>query len=389
MATAATECNQYTLTGFGEFLEWRTLRFVEPMPRIRVCRLCGVVSSVARLLPCTHVLCESCEAQVVDKGRPHCPLDGAAFEKEDVQTMQFTKRELGERLVRCINDDGTDGSDGCAFTGKLVVLEEHFLAHCAHGRVRCTKCGGCVFRKDIVEHYLGCEGAETATSPVELVNGGQVILDAAEAGRLAETLKDIQQGLRDADLGTPRAAASIASLKLKAASLGDFLGVLDPHSSQNDVSRRGSLYESEAGPSTIIKFDGIDAMRKSEDPMLSLKDPCRLCGYTFILACKFEKSRGKLSSVSFLFTLVPGSRDDFVEWPFSKRVKLSIVHPTRIGKDFPVELKICQEKNARSLNRPQSNVPYNGILSEKVSWKFVEKKELVSDDCLLVSVEFE
>lgn len=380
MAAAATEY-QYTLTGFGEFLEWRTLRFVEPMPRIRVCRLCGVVSSVARLLPCTHVLCDSCEGQAADRGR-QCPIDGAAFEREDVQTMPFARRDLGERQVHCINDDG---ATGCTFTGKLAALEEHFLAHCVHGRARCSKCGRSVLRKDAVEHYVGCEGGDGA-SPEEPGSDGKVTLDATEAGRLAETLKDIQRGLKNADLSTPR---DIATLKRKAVSLGDFLSILDPHASQGDASRRNSLYDIEPGSSTICKFEGIEAMRKSEDLTLPLKQPCRLAGYTFTLSCKFEKSWGKLSSVSFLFALCPGDRDDFVEWPFAKQVRLNIVHPTKEGRDVPVTLKICQEKNAESLKRPEPDEPQKGILSEKVTWKYVEKKELVRDDCLFVAVEFE
>ncbi|KAL1417245.1 hypothetical protein MTO96_027064 [Rhipicephalus appendiculatus] len=204
-AAAKIESHPYTVTGFGEFLEWRTLRFVQPMPKIRVCQLCGVVSSVARLLPCTHILCESCEAQVSVRGRPRCPIDDAAFEREHVTNMPFAKRDLDEYHVHCINSnvDVSDGSDGCAFIGKLAALEEHYLAHCVHGRVHCSKCGRSVLRKDTVEHYVGCEGAEINTSPVEPVDDGKVIIDAAEAKRLAGTLKDLQRGLKDASPGTP------------------------------------------------------------------------------------------------------------------------------------------------------------------------------------------
>ncbi|XP_050031808.1 uncharacterized protein [Dermacentor andersoni] len=387
MAAAAT-AYQYTLTGFGEFLEWRTVRFVEPMPRIRVCRLCGVVSSVARLLPCTHVLCDSCERQAADRGR-QCPIDGAAFEREEVQTMPFARQDLAERQVRCINDEaGGDRALGCIFTGKLAALEEHFLAHCMHGLVRCSKCGRRVVRKDAVEHYVGCEGGDSA-SPGEPDSEGKVTLDAAEAGRLAETIKEIQQELKNSDLGTPKTHANIVSLKRKAVSLGNFLRVLDPHASQGDASRRSSCYDSELDSWTICKFEGIEAMRKSNEQTLSLKEPCKLAGYTFTLACKFEKSRGKLSSVSFLFCLCPGDRDDFLEWPFAKKVKLSINHTTMEGRDIPVTLKICQEKNAESLKRPQPDVPPKGILSEKITWKYIEKKDLVRDDCLFVAVEFE
>ncbi|KAL1417244.1 hypothetical protein MTO96_027063 [Rhipicephalus appendiculatus] len=127
-------------------------------------------------------------------------------------------------------------------------------------------------------------------------------------------------------------------------------------------------------------------MRKSGDTTLDPVEPCRrLRGYTFTLTCKFERCRGKLSSVSFLFTLCPGETDDFVEWPFARTVRLRILHPKKQVKDVPVELKICPEKHARSLKRPQPDEPQKGILSEMITWKDVEKKELVSDDCLSVA----
>ncbi|KAH7975706.1 hypothetical protein HPB52_004594 [Rhipicephalus sanguineus] len=148
------------------------------------------------------------------------------------------------------------------------------------------------------------------------------------------------------------ATANFASLRRKAVSLGDFLSVLDPD--QTDVPRHDSWCGSEAGSSTICRFRGIEAMRKSGETTLALEEPCRLLGYTFTLACKFEEEPG--------------------------RVKLSMLHPKKQGKDVPVELKICQEKHAQSLRRPQPDEPQNGILSEKITWKYVEKKELVGDD---------
>lgn len=127
MAPEATD-TVYTLTGFGQFLEWRRVRFAEPLPKIRVCQLCGVVAAVAKLLPCTHVICEPCEAEAAEKGRK-CPVDGYCFQGEDVQVMPFPRRDIDERVVHCLNHTGDD--TGCRFSGKLAELENHFLAQCS------------------------------------------------------------------------------------------------------------------------------------------------------------------------------------------------------------------------------------------------------------------
>ncbi|KAH7976384.1 hypothetical protein HPB52_012903 [Rhipicephalus sanguineus] len=132
---------EYRMTGFGDFLEWRMLRFAEPLPKIRVCALCGVVASVVKLLPCTHVLCECCEGQAIDMGRL-CPIEGASFAGEDLQTLPFSRRDLGERQVFCFNNTGHDKQGGCDFSGKLEELERHFMVECFHGVVRCSKCSG-------------------------------------------------------------------------------------------------------------------------------------------------------------------------------------------------------------------------------------------------------
>lgn len=381
---------QYRMTGFGDFLEWRILRFAEALPKIRVCALCGVVASVVKLLPCTHVLCECCEGQAIDRGRL-CPIEGASFIGEDVQTLPFSRRDLGERQVFCFNNTG-DSERGCDFCGKLEDLERHFLVECFHGRVRCSKCSDEVARKDAFEHYVGCVGGDDwSTSGVS--SDGRVSFNADVVMRLATALKDIQEGLNKAALNDPTGDSKIAALKSRADSLANFLDFLDPGSEGGEeadgTSQRYSWCDSETGTATICKFAGIASMRKADDPVLRLNQPHTLDGYTFNLACKFERSWGKLSGVTFLFALCVGDKDDVVEWPFAKRVTLNIVHAKKDGNDIRVPVKMCTEKDAECLKRPPADVTDRWIHSEKVSWKHIEKNGLVHDDCLFVAVAFE
>ncbi|KAK8757052.1 hypothetical protein V5799_000246 [Amblyomma americanum] len=72
---------RYTLVGFSPELDWKPLNFVKPIARSRVCSACGLVRKRTALLPCMHVLCESCYAQCGQEGLHVCPLDGPAEER--------------------------------------------------------------------------------------------------------------------------------------------------------------------------------------------------------------------------------------------------------------------------------------------------------------------
>ncbi|KAH8031096.1 hypothetical protein HPB51_012816 [Rhipicephalus microplus] len=385
---------EYRMTGFGDFLEWRILRFAEPLPKIRVCGLCGVVAAVVKLLPCTHVLCECCEGQAIDGGRL-CPIEGASFAGEELQTLPFSRRDLGERQVFCFNNTG-DGEQGrgCDFAGKLEELERHFVVECFHGLVRCSKCSGEVARKDAYEHYVGCvAGDDWSASGVS--SDGRVNFVAEDVARLAAALRDIREGLKKTSLNDPAGDSKLAALRHRADSLANFLDFLDPGAESGDdeadgQSQRFSWCDSETGTATICKFSGVASMRKTDDPLLRLGKPHVLDGYTFNLACKFNRSWGKLTGVTLLFALCAGDKDDVLDWPFARRVTLSIAHTKREGSDIRVPLKTCPEKDgAECLKRPRADAAPKWIHSEKVSWKQVEKNGLVHDDCLFVAVAFE
>lgn len=111
----------YTLAGFGDFLELRRVTFAEPMPATRVCGVCGLLPSLTRHLPCGHVLCDLCVAQIVKcEG---CPFDGRKFALADVRSIAFERSELDQCRVHCTACDGSTGSGNqCDFAGKLSEL---------------------------------------------------------------------------------------------------------------------------------------------------------------------------------------------------------------------------------------------------------------------------
>ncbi|KAK8766548.1 hypothetical protein V5799_006671 [Amblyomma americanum] len=149
-----------------------------------------------------------------------------------------------------------------------------------------------------------------------------------------------------------------------------------------DRTRRTISCNTREGLATVCKYESREVML-----VKPLRHPCTADGYTFNLECKFEAKRSKVLSVSFLFTLCAGDRDDGVQWPFAKQVTLSIVHAEDEAKDITVPLRMCPEKDAACLERPRKHVPQRGILSEEISWKQIERKQLVRDDCLAIAVK--
>lgn len=113
--------------------------------------------------------------------------------------------------------------------------------------------------------------------------------------------------------------------------------------------------------SILCKFQGIDAMRKAKDPVLWFENPCMLDGYTFSLALKFEASWGKFSNVWAFFVLTPGQKDDFVEWPFAKHVRLSLIHAKNEDQEMALPFQITSKTDARCLERPEGELKQKGI----------------------------
>ncbi|XP_077492399.1 uncharacterized protein LOC144103598 [Amblyomma americanum] len=137
----------YTLVGFSPELDWRPLTFLKPIPANRICSACGLVRKRTALLPCMHVLCESCNAQCSQEGSNLCPVDGNSFEVEDVDLKEFPGDELLRREVKCWNE-----GNGCQYSTAASGISEHFLLECEHHSVHCTKCPAIVLCRDVRTH---------------------------------------------------------------------------------------------------------------------------------------------------------------------------------------------------------------------------------------------
>ncbi|XP_077494776.1 uncharacterized protein LOC144105528 [Amblyomma americanum] len=138
---------QYTLVGFSPDLDWRPLTFLKPISAKWICSACGLVRKTTALLPCLHVLCESCYEQGVRDGSHLCPLDGNSYEEKDVDFKELPAGELLCKEVKCWNED-----NGCQYATAASGITEHFLRECQHHSVRCSKCSATVLCPEVCAH---------------------------------------------------------------------------------------------------------------------------------------------------------------------------------------------------------------------------------------------
>ncbi|EEC14955.1 uncharacterized protein LOC120848625 [Ixodes scapularis] len=136
------------LTGFSSFLDWKSLEFQKPLPKVMICSLCGVASRSTVLADCEHTFCKECYVyRVLDQGHPRCPFHQKDIDLDNVQTFVFTERDANNNPVRCLN-----AHNGCGYLGPLCSLEDHYLKDCNFHKVTCISCKLPVLRMEMLDH---------------------------------------------------------------------------------------------------------------------------------------------------------------------------------------------------------------------------------------------
>ncbi|KAH8031100.1 hypothetical protein HPB51_012820 [Rhipicephalus microplus] len=382
---------KYTLTGFGGFLEMRRVAFAEPMPVTRVCGLCGLLPPRTLLLPCSHVLCESCEAQLARRKDRRCPFDGKKFADEEVHRVSVQRRELDQSRVVC-----SAGSQVCGFSGKLSGLARH-LTQCGGGEVRCVKCQRPVSRKLALDHYRSCSSgtlgassgeaaacdkdaskvARAETGRRKLVSSTGVHFEAVMTGCCGNALAD-----RVASLERQLLEVLKTSRNRRQPSVAD---------AQRETVIQGPL-RAASKPGVLITtckfaniYAGLDSLNGKKTKLSHFTDTYLLGGYTFALGCEFTKSENEVN-VAFSLYLRDGEWDSYVEWPFEKAITLVVVHPKDASGDVRLPLMIDEYSVVK---KPRGGAWNWGMSTVTINWNYIELHGYVDRNALYVNVEFE
>lgn len=158
----------YVLQRFGcPFLDMHPFEFAFPLPSVRICVSCKVVSARAVMLPCGHTMCDLCSAGAGQDVREDgedveadgalpvrvgvCPVDGRHFMEPEVLSLPYGVEQVGRELVHCVY-----ARCGCPFLGELRHLKEHCLRNCRFRPKVCPRCGGAVPASSFMRHSLHC-----------------------------------------------------------------------------------------------------------------------------------------------------------------------------------------------------------------------------------------
>ncbi|KAH7976090.1 hypothetical protein HPB52_008631 [Rhipicephalus sanguineus] len=387
---------EYTLAGFSDFLEQRRIAFEEPMPASRVCSICGRVPSSTVMLPCGHVSCEQCRGEFFEAGR--CPFDGRAFTEGQLVRHCVQLSDLESRRVFCL----MEGNKCPTFSGKLSELRDH-MRHCRNIGGQCAKCHRLVPSALAVDHYKqGCDAAPLLVYDVPLQRAVQ------EIRGMKEDIEGLRQQALDVRDDGHDIANSANGLLERLARIDRALSVVPEM--VVGVNRDGEClehlrkmgltpgpYRAASKPGVFIAtcvFTGVYAARDSlkkekKERAVLYTDSSTLAGYTFNLGCDFTLSGNEDAeevNVEFSMFLEEGDWNDYVEWPFSKKVTMVISHPRDESKDVRVPYDPHGYKSAKKPRAGDSNY---GNSTEKKSWKDLEHQGFIVKDSIYVNVEFE
>ncbi|KAL3192521.1 hypothetical protein MRX96_058938 [Rhipicephalus microplus] len=386
---------EYTLTGFSDFLDQRHA-FTEPIPSSRVWGICGRLPSITVVLPCGDVFCELCLDEVC--GETKCTFDGRVFSERQLVRLRFELSKLEQRRVVCIQA----GRQCAAFNGQLSELREQ-MRRCRSMDVKCAKCNRAVAHDVALDHYKQCiDGNAWRVSvydlpvqrAVEEIRVMKKDLESLREQALGELDDDDDDDLvNTANVLIERVAGLDHSLSLaqeKASAFHRESASLDSSKSPAPGPYR---FASKLGVFiTTCEFRDVYAAHnlltqaKKEHKVVS--EPHILSGYTFRLDAHFLLSGEGNDGVSMSFSmyLKSGNWDDYVEWPFSKKVTVIIAHPRDVTKDVRLPLRV----DGSNVVIRRAWFPYNsGHKTGKKSWEDIELGGYIIKNTLYVHVEFE
>lgn len=384
---------EYTLTGFSDFLERRCIAFAEPMATTRVCGVCGLVPYSSLLLPCGHVLCQLCKDQN-ETETDCCPFDGRKFTDADSVLLTFKQSDLVQHRVFCVA-----GGQECSFAGKLSELRDH-LVKCDRDLVKCAKCRQRLIRTVAVDH---CRRCGDKTAPRQKVSSDQEEVSAVEklAG-ISNGLKILREQASSESVDSDAVVNCANSLLERLTGLESDL--LDTRINSGGNQQQNPAVQAKAvvtpGPYRAASKPGVfittcefpdvysahDSLIEDRKEHTLSSDTYTLAGYTSCLDCVFSKDESEEIGVCFILFLRDGPWDGHLEWPFSKKVTVTITHPRDKSKD--VRLASGMERQ-RAVKKPRAGVWNCCSRTEKKSWNDIELQGFIDKNTLFANVEFE
>ncbi|XP_050024546.1 uncharacterized protein [Dermacentor andersoni] len=341
----ASQGKRHTLCGFTEGLDWRPLHFVDLIPSHRICNACGVLPRVTVFLPCRHALCKSCYEQcALDDGHA-CPLDGDQFLEDDADWREFPLQNLLRRKVKCWNEE-----HGCDMVFAASELNKHFCNDCDYHVMPCPKCSKLVLRSNVSVHlqskcrdYAVCLASEALEKSGSDEKSVFTVLNASLDKRVVEIKDKLDHIISDIAQNDRLNEISHCINNVKEILLQQSNGssTLNHRASQSAVTEKvGPMEmnkEKELAFTTIsIKryaflAKGFKAMKDSahlEGFHIYFSEKIYISGYHLSPGVRFTKD-GDDVSLHASIQLHKGVIDEFLQWPFSSSIRMTVTHPSQ------------------------------------------------------------
>ncbi|KAH9365909.1 hypothetical protein HPB48_015266 [Haemaphysalis longicornis] len=348
--------HEFALVGYSEDLEKKPLKFVDPIPAARTCSACSNVPRLTYYLLCGHTLCEPCYECCVTTSECVCPLDGEVCATADVSSKEYPVGNLlkrpSDKLVEFCHN----------FNHLSETLKEQFEA-------------------------LKTELKQASIQSIDRLNRNE-----AEVKDLAAHVKTIEQ--RAGGLDT-----KLSQLSLKSDTLSDKL--LDK------IAEVKALYTEKSEPlkTTITSaLAPVPSDTKTHQRILTgyaaLKENALKDGWSWSMSEKVYLRRyllswgivllkeGDIVYASVCAQLHEGKEDDFIDWPFTKEFRLSIIHPETRRERLLSGRGSSFEGNKERYSRPiKTSNRATRFDATRVESSDIERDGYVKEDELLLRFE--
>lgn len=147
-------------------INWRPTRFVDDVPYYHTCGLCRLIPKKTVLLPCSHVLCQSCHKGSIEEDGGDggvCPLDQEPFQVSECARIKLSVTKVNSLKAYCWNQE-----HGCEYVGTLQDILTHCEEECSFHVVACPRCRENVLHADLPAHYAaGCGGESESSTEID------------------------------------------------------------------------------------------------------------------------------------------------------------------------------------------------------------------------------
>ncbi len=382
--------------------------FVEDLPDYLRCSICLSCLQNPYQTPCGHRFCKDCIIPVMNSPQNLCPQDRTIIDATNTYPDNAVRLQINRLKIKC-------PKQGCDWVGELSdkpnhlqkckfikqpcdlcgheVLKAYMDLHvtsCPNRKIKCEYCGDDVPQSEINLHHLECplflipcphgcsedklprKGLESHTATIcpkvliacsfapfgcsEMVTRGSMAEHVRTCGPqrcagMAATILDLQKELKDLRLTVSKQADVVKELETSVyPSSGQFTWRID------DI--RAKITQAQAGDQTSSVIYS-PAFYSTES------------GYRLSL-CIYPAGDNNQGYLSLYFVIVKGQFDEVLQWPFQKRVYLTLLN-TKGGHG--VMKNIEPDPRLHYFHRPESlrNVGYGYP-------KFIQLTRLLHED---------